>query len=391
MKRHVGYLVAVLLFISAPSDASCWTWILSFLTPEQQVDTLSPAIVRTQLSHDTETIRENRKLQGEEKKQAIHAYAAPKKKSLLQRSFVIANWSMATLLGVRVLEGFTANPEAILPAILMVPPTLFCADFLGQVFHKWLDSYASESNCLWGAPAREFRKHHEFPNNLNHVDMVSHLTAFGAVMAPMFVSANLVEWSPEYGASVWLFLMATFHSTEFHRRAHLKDPNALFKWLQWSRLAISHEQHMSHHNPPFNEEYTVLNGWSEPLTRRLELWRRMDLVFWKFAKRMPHNWIQDPRSIPPQIVLELQREFEKIPPDLWDYGDTFPSRVPPELKTAIQHSKTKWQRDYIAKRRAIYWEQAQRDRAAAEREWIIEQETYPWIYGTRHLSLDEGL
>ncbi len=309
------------------ATAGCAQWICWLFQTRPQG--------RSQQSLDLETIRVNRKLAIEERQAAIHQYSAPQRKTWKQKSFVLADWALATLLGTRVLMGLPSDSETILTTLALVPPTLFAADFASQLFHKWLDSYASEQNCIWGAGAREFRKHHEFPDNLNHVDPLSHITAFGPVMMPFFIGANFVDWSPEWGASVWLFLMAGLHATEFHRQAHLKEPNVLFRWLQTARVAISHEAHMKHHGRPFDGEFAILNGWSNAFARRLDLWRRLDLLFWKVTRTMPHNWVQDPSSIPPEVLTDLQEALDEIPAEIEDVAETYPSRVPAEVRELL--------------------------------------------------------
>jgi hypothetical protein len=292
---------------------------------------------------------------------------------------------MATYLGVTVLEGFKDNPHAILPALLLAPPILYVADVVSQVFHKWLDSYASEKSRVWGTAAREFRKHHEDPNNLNHVGNLDHVSAFGKLLAPGFAAAAISnsQLSPEVGASIWLFMMSMLHGTEFHKQAHIKNPNWFYRFLQKARLTLGREEHLAHHKPPFDENYAVLNGWSNGLARRTKLWHRLDMIFWKLKGRMPHNWIQDPRSIPEQVVRQLEDDLTKIPPELWATGETYPGRVPARLKPQMELAREKWQKDFIGKRRAIYLERAEEDTEGAEKDWEKEQKEFPYIYGAQ--------
>lgn len=375
-------LLSSTVSVQAQAQRSCFEWLSNTFLPRWAAEYQEPSEVRSQLSWDMELIRQSRELDSEKRKAVTFEYSSPRPKSWTERAFVIADWAMAAILGIGVAGGLAVDPSAIVPAILVAPPALFCADLASQVFHKWLDSYASESNPVWGVAAREFRKHHEYPSNLNHTDYLSNVSAFGKLLAPAFIGASFVNWSPELGAAVWLFLVATLNTTEAHKQAHRKEPNFFFKILQKLRLTISHEKHMVHHKPPFDSEFAVLNGWSNGLNRRLDLWRRLDKIFWKVSGKMPHNWIQDPRSIPDEVVAELEAKLKEIPSELWDYAETYPYRIPERLKDPIQESKEKWRADYIQKRKVIYFERAQVNRLEAEEGFEEEQREFPWIYGT---------
>lgn len=109
---------------------------------------------------------------------------------------------------------------------------------------------------------------------------------------------------------------------------------------------------------------------------------------------MPHNWIQDPRSIPPEVVAALQKDLDSIPDELWAYSErAYPERVPKELKASLRLVQESWRRDFISERRAMYLERAQLDSTAAEADWFQEQREFPWLYGTAPIALftDGGL
>ena len=121
--------------------------------------------------------------------------------------------------------------------------------------------------------------------------------------------------------------------------------------------------------------------------RRLNLWSYIDKMYWKYVGRMPHNWIQDPRSIPPEVIDELERDLEQIPPDLWDYSETFPARMPSRLRPLVQTARERWRKDFIDKRREIFIRRAATDPSIVEQEWREEQERFAWLYGPNYVPL----
>lgn len=95
---------------------------------------------------------------------------------------------------------------------------------------------------------------------------------------------------------------------------------------------------------------------------------------------MPHNWIQDPRSIPDEVITSLQNDLDQVPDALWHSADTFPGRVPEALEPVIEKAKEAWRQDFIVKRREVFQQQAAQDRDGAEEAWLREQQEFLWIY-----------
>ena len=184
------------------------------------------------------------------------------------------------------------------------------------------------------------------------------------------------------------FLFSSMHTTEFHRQAHIKNPNKFFQVMQSLGITLRRDEHLLHHKPPFDDDYGVNNGWSNPLARRLQLWKRLDKIFYKYTGRMPNNWIQDPSSIPPEVVEALEQDLESIPSDLWDYAETYPARVPPNLKATLKTAKETWRTTFIENRQALYQEIAKKDPKAANEAWTQEQQEFQWLYGPKPIPLN---
>lgn len=258
------------------------------------------------------------KLSGKERKEALQRYFKQNTKSRVQTAFVFANYVMAMVIGSRLVVDLAGgDPSVALTAAALMPATLFLSDLIsGIFFHKFLDSFASEKNPLWGNAARAFRKHHEFPGNLNELGYIQNIAAFGKLLAPLYVATMIAQphISPEIGAQALLMLMLFSNGTEIHRQAHLSKPDAWAKPFQKGKIFIDRETHTLHHKSPTDSDYGIVNGWSNRVTRPIG--RMLDMLMWKAMRRMPHNWIQNPRSIPDSVVVDLVNDIRHLPQQL---------------------------------------------------------------------------
>lgn len=48
-----------------------------------------------------------------------------------------------------------------------------------------------------------------------------------------------------------------------HYYAHVKNPPAVVKWLQWNGLIITPEHHAKHHNGTFDQNFCIFTGWMD--------------------------------------------------------------------------------------------------------------------------------
>lgn len=334
MRFQVAVVVLLAMCGAQPSEG-CARW-LAWFGYERSPAPVSSTAHGPRFESDIKTQLDAKNLPSAQRKERQAAYYTPRPATMAERAAVIADWALATYHAVRLAQGFSENPEALGTAAILIPPTFYAADAFTHAIHKFWDSYASERNWIWGHMARDFRIHHEFLNNLNERDYCSNVTS-GAVFAlPFLTMVAVVPLSPEYSAALWLFFVATFNANEFHRQAHLKNPNWFFRALQKMRLAISRKEHLEHHGD-LDGEFGILNGWSNWLPRKLDLWKRMDRIYYRLTKKFPHNWYQNPASIPKDILLELNDEISRIPEHAWQYAELHPERMPEMLIEAKQH------------------------------------------------------
>lgn len=293
------------------------------------------------IQRDIEILKQAMGLEGRARTVALREYTRPTPKSDLDRASVLFDWALAAGIFVHCAIGFYLQPIQLLEAALAVPFSLFLADLVGQFFHKWLDSYASEANPLWGKAAQEFRKHHEFAGNLNGVPYLSHVAAFGKLMAPFFIAACFGDWTkqPALGVNLLLILVFLLNTTEIHKQAHTRHPHALARFLQKIGVAISFDRHLRHHVPPYGSDYAVLNGWSQPILDKTGFWRWADRAWWNVFAELPRTWIQDPRAIPDDILQQLSLHPEDLCEDLVAYSDLHPERISPKLARLLTRAK----------------------------------------------------
>jgi hypothetical protein len=278
-------------------------------------------------------LKHAKSLKGRERVAALLECTAPRPKTALDRGLILVDYALAGAAAVSIAAGFVAKPTSLLAGVLFLPLTLFIGDLIGQCTHKWLDSYASEDGFFLGQAAQEFRKHHEYPANLNGVGYLNHIAAFGKVLFLPFLGLALTSWesSPTLGFNLLFLLILLLNATEIHKQAHKSKPDFHGRVLQSTGLFLTFSKHARHHQPPFDSEFAVINGWSQILTDRFGFWSKMDLAWWRIFGELPRTWIQDPRAIPESVVNDLRQNPAKIPSDLLIYSDAYPERMPPAV------------------------------------------------------------
>ncbi|MES2857140.1 MAG: fatty acid desaturase CarF family protein [Bdellovibrionota bacterium] len=274
----------------------------------------------------------------ERREYLVEHYFKPKK-SDRQKALVLANWIMAGYLGVQVGSGLIADPIAIIPAALLATLTPRAADFMSAVFHKFLDSVASEQNPIWGSAARAFRVHHEFQNSLARHTYLENAASFAPLMAPLYAAAIAANMPPEMGASVLLALVLFSNGTEIHKQAHNMQPNAFFRFMQKHRMFLGFEAHRLHHSLELDSDYGIINGSSNAAANKMGLGREVDMALWKFFKRLPKNWVQSPKTIPKEVFAELKADLDRVPDEMWVYMQAFPDRSDDEVDQLILESQ----------------------------------------------------
>jgi hypothetical protein len=270
-----------------------------------------------------------------ERKAALRRYYFPVPSAPFKYVLLIFNFITSAAFAVWIARGFYLHPRQIWFMPLACVVALFSADLVSAIFHKWLDSYASELNPLWGAPAKAFRIHHEFPENLNQTTFLHNSSAFATLTAGFhglfFLAFLLSDLSPLAGFTIWLVLFLFANGSEIHKQAHRKEPWAWIRVFQKTRILLNRATHIKHHSKGGDSDYGIINGWSNRVASQLGVWRRLDLFFWNRLGKFPNNWIQRPATIPAGVMLELSEHPERIPAELAIYLEAYPSRLSPSV------------------------------------------------------------
>merc|ERR1711991_6050 len=53
-------------------------------------------------------------------------------------------------------------------------------------------------------------------------------------------------------------------------------PPAFVRALQSVSIVLDPKEHQKHHHDPFDTNYTITNGWLNPLFQRLQFWKRAE-------------------------------------------------------------------------------------------------------------------
>ena len=262
-----------------------------------------------------------------ERRSALRQYYFPIPTPSYQYPFFVFNCVVATFWGVRIGIDLYTQPGLLPYLPLVLAGALYVGDFISAMFHKWLDSYASEVNPIWGSPARAFRVHHEFPNNLNEVGFVHNITSMSWFMAMLYgltlICAYALEFGPLLSLFLWVQLLLFLIGNEIHRQAHAPRPWAWMGWLQRRGILLTAERHRRHHVGERNSDFGIVNGWANPLINWLDLPNRMDVWLWRAFRLFPRNWIQKPHSIPPAVAVHLAQHPREIPEELQVYQSLF--------------------------------------------------------------------
>ena len=210
-------------------------------------------------------------------------------------------------------------------------------------FHKWLDSYASELNPLWGSAAKAFRIHHEFPKNLNGATYWHNVSAFAPFMTFLFCLVFLlravIPFAPCVSLTMELLIVLFSQGTEVHRQSHMPKSPKLIRGLQGIRILLHPRVHRRHHSRHLDSDYGIINGWSNWIFTVTDIWPKLDRFLWNRLGLFPRNWIQVSHSIPQPVVAELISRASRIPDEIAIYESVFPRLQNPLNGVRTQRSQ----------------------------------------------------
>jgi hypothetical protein len=260
----------------------------------------------------------------------LRSYWFPNPSKKWEYAMVFVNIAIALILARHLLSQIRLRDTSFLGLALCVPLAFFVADTMSSAFHKWLDSYACEANRVWGSAAKAYRIHHEFPNNLNETTYLHNVSAFAPFITGLWLlfygGAVLAGCGVTFRFFVWLLVLMFSHGTEIHKLSHRRKVRRSIRLMQKIGLFLPPSVHKKHHSGFRNQDYGIINGWSNGIFRAFAVWPRLDLWLWNHFRIFPHNWIHEPDSIPPTVVQEMIDSPDLLPGEIEIYLQLFPSR-----------------------------------------------------------------
>ncbi|KAG2501530.1 hypothetical protein HYH03_000037 [Edaphochlamys debaryana] len=184
------------------------------------------------------------------------------------------------------------------------------ADLGTGIYHWGVDNYGDGETPVFGRQIAAFQGHHqrpwtitqrEFENNMHQVFGPASYPAMGLmVLSPTMPLA----WNAWASSFLWLVCM----SQQFHAWSHMKKSElpAAVVWLQEAGILVSRKMHGAHHLPPFEANYAIVSGWTNPLLDRIGFYRRLEKIVldWtgvapRCSEEVPEEWREQARPEAP--------------------------------------------------------------------------------------------
>eukprot|EP01130_Rhizamoeba_saxonica_P019116 TRINITY_DN9800_c0_g1_i1.p1 TRINITY_DN9800_c0_g1~~TRINITY_DN9800_c0_g1_i1.p1 ORF type:complete len:280 (+),score=52.46 TRINITY_DN9800_c0_g1_i1:39-878(+) len=196
---------------------------------------------------------------------------------------VLMSWS-----SLNMVRSFTM---AALPYfILSFVAAMFFSDFASGVAHWGADTWGDLDVPFVGQSfIRSFREHHLAPSAMCEHDVIETngdncmltlpVLYFMAVRGVIDVQEDAFYL---FTTSFWIincFLIAW--TNQYHKWSHTANPPEFVKILQQTGLILGKRHHGKHHQPPFDTNYCITNGWMNPILNFIGFWRAAESIISK--------------------------------------------------------------------------------------------------------------
>lgn len=68
-----------------------------------------------------------------------------------------------------------------------------------------------------------------------------------------------------------------------------QKPHFIIRFLQSTRLILTHEEHHRHHTGEFDTGYCIINGWMNPILEKIDFWRRVENFITRTTGAIPRK------------------------------------------------------------------------------------------------------
>lgn len=107
----------------------------------------------------------------------------------------------------------------------------------------------------------------------------------GLLITPDSTMGQIYEWTIIFGVVLGIL------TNEIHKWAHMvhSKPHPIIRFLQNSRLILSHEEHHRHHQQEFDRSYCIINGWMNPFLEKIDYWRKLERLITRVTGAEPRS------------------------------------------------------------------------------------------------------
>lgn len=170
---------------------------------------------------------------------------------------------------------------------------LIFGDFITGLVHWAADTYCGENTPVIGRSlVKPFRVHHARPLEIcEHgiIETIGNTCILAVPLLSVFlalaVSGGLSSLSAFTVFTGVVTVGVTVATNQFHKWAHQDAPPPPVRVLQGVGIILGPEHHQLHHTAPFKSNYSITNGWLNPLLNRTHFFRKLERMFRAFGIR----------------------------------------------------------------------------------------------------------
>lgn len=171
--------------------------------------------------------------------------------------------------------------------VVSILASWIAADFVSGLYHWFADSYRTTNSTVNAIFFDNFQLHHKQPSlickrPLANVNWEVNLPSFVLTILQLYFGMtpqSIVCFPFLAGFCFWISI-----TNQAHRWAHQPQSKIprIVKILQQNGVILSPQHHHRHHRESHLEDYCITSGICNPLLQRLNLWRRLELVVYRF-------------------------------------------------------------------------------------------------------------
>lgn len=183
------------------------------------------------------------------------------------------------------------NNEYQLAILFAFPFAWIAGDFISGIIHWLCDTYGSVDTPLFGHTLiRNFRSHHKYPKDICVSPLpfiVGYVAIVGLITLPPLIF--FMSKSPNsFIINIFAFTFAiitflTVLTNQFHKWAHENEVPNWVTILQKNKIILSPSHHIFHHTNPFNSNYCITHGLTNPFLEKIGFFRNVEKTLSKIG------------------------------------------------------------------------------------------------------------